>query len=79
MTASGGSFRLLGAALNGTTGGAYAGQLEIAADGGRFDAIDVVSLEDYVAGVVPGEVIPSWPLDAQSTSMPRSSRALVRA
>jgi len=63
-TWSGCALRLLRQACNGTSGGSDAGQLEIAADGSRFDAIDVVSLEDYVAGVVPAESIASWPIEA---------------
>jgi stage II sporulation protein D len=60
----GGSFTLGGTALNGLSGGRYRGQLELAADGGALDAIDVVSLENYVAGVVSAEMISIWPAEA---------------
>lgn len=64
VTGAGGAFQLAGTALNGVPDGRYSGSLEIAASGSNLDAIDVVALEDYVAGVVPGEMEASWPLEA---------------
>ena len=43
--------------------GLYRGAIEIQAGGG-LDAINVVSLDDYVRGVVAGEMPSSWPLEA---------------
>ena len=57
------SLRLLGPALNGVTDGRYRGAIEIQANG-PLDAINVVSLDDYVRGVVAGEMPASWPLEA---------------
>ena len=57
------ALRLLGPALNGVTDGLYRGAIEIQAGGG-LDAINVVSLDDYVRGVVAGEMPSSWPLEA---------------
>ena len=67
-----GPVTLRGPALNGVTGGAYRGALEVrpAAHGG-LNAIDAVGLEDYVRGVVAGEMEPASPaaaLDAQAVA-----------
>jgi SpoIID/LytB domain protein len=59
----GGILRLLGPALNGVSDGRYRGAIEILAGGG-LDAINVLSLDDYVRGVVAGEMPGSWPLEA---------------
>jgi stage II sporulation protein D len=59
----GGVLRLLGPALNGVRDGRYRGAVEILANGG-LDAINVLSLDDYVRGVVAGEMPGSWPLEA---------------
>jgi stage II sporulation protein D len=59
----GGTVRLLGPALNGVTDGRYRGAVRILAGGG-LDALNVLSLDDYVRGVVAGEMPSSWPLEA---------------
>ncbi|HEX8074747.1 MAG TPA: SpoIID/LytB domain-containing protein [Thermoleophilaceae bacterium] len=59
------SLRLGGTALNGVADGAYRGALELRPSGGSgLMAINAVSSDDYVKGVVPGEVPPSWPAEA---------------
>ncbi|MBN1528757.1 MAG: SpoIID/LytB domain-containing protein [Thermoleophilaceae bacterium] len=63
LTRPGGILRLLGPALNGVSDGRYRGAIEILAGGG-LDAINVLSLDDYVRGVVAGEMPASWPLEA---------------
>ena len=62
--ASGAAVTLGGAAQNGTSGGAYRGGIEIGIGAGGLTAINVVSLEDYVAGVISAEVPASWPAEA---------------
>jgi stage II sporulation protein D len=60
-----------GRASNGVTNGRYRGDLELRAGALGMSAIDVVSLEDYVRGVVAGEMPASWPaaaLQAQATA-----------
>jgi stage II sporulation protein D len=54
-----------GSADNGVTGGSYRGTIELrpGASGG-VTAINVVGLEAYVRGVIPGEVSSSWPAEA---------------
>jgi len=42
----------------------YRGQLEIAVDGRKLSAVDVVGLEQYLAGVVSQEMPSSWPQEA---------------
>jgi stage II sporulation protein D len=46
--------------------GAYRGSLEIRASSvpGRLNAINAVGLDDYVRGVIAGEVPTSWPMEA---------------
>ena len=56
---------LLGGAANGVTDGRYRGAFEFRP--GRFsgvNAIDAVGLDDYVAGVIPGEMPTSWAMEA---------------
>jgi len=53
-----------GRALNGRTGGAYRGVLELRPGAGGINAINAVSLDEYVQGVVPVESPPAWPLEA---------------
>ncbi len=55
---------LRGAAANGVTDGRYRGDLELRPGTLGMNAINVVSLEDYVRGVVAGEVPASWPPEA---------------
>ena len=42
----------------------YRGQLEIAVSAKKLSAINVVGLEDYLAGVVPREMPAAWPAEA---------------
>jgi stage II sporulation protein D len=59
------SFRLGGTAINGVTDGAYRGAVELrASSAGGLAAINQLSVDNYVKGVVPGEVPASWPADA---------------
>jgi stage II sporulation protein D len=60
-----GPLTLIGRAGNGRTNGAYRGALEFR--GGTFggvNAINAVSIDEYVQGVVPLESPASWPLEA---------------
>jgi stage II sporulation protein D len=56
--------KLLGTAANGVPDGTYRGWLELRPAGSRVMAINAVGLEQYVAGVVANEAIPSWPAEA---------------
>jgi stage II sporulation protein D len=59
------SLRIGGTALNGVTDGAYRGALELVpSGGGGLTAINDLSLDGYVRGVVPGEVPATWPGEA---------------
>jgi stage II sporulation protein D len=58
------ALRLLGPALNGVTSGLYRGEIELRFDGGGLTAINVLALDEYVRGVVAGEMPSSWPLEA---------------
>jgi stage II sporulation protein D len=55
---------LRGRAANAVTNGRYRGDLELRPGALGMSAINVVSLEDYVRGVVAGEVPGSWPAEA---------------
>ena len=57
--------RLLGPALNGVTSGRYRGAIEIRAERRRRRPRSTCStLDNYVRGVVAGEMPSSWPLEA---------------
>ena len=58
------ALRLLGPALNGISSGLYRGAIEISLDGGGLTAINVLGLDPYVQGVVPGEMPSSWEPEA---------------
>jgi stage II sporulation protein D len=65
VTGRGGQVVLKGRAANGRVSGAYRGALEFRP--GIFsgiDAVNAVSLDRYVMGVVPDESPPSWPIEA---------------
>src|SRR5215217_4642590 len=65
VTGRGGPVVLRGRAANGRYSGAYRGVLDFRP--GAFsgvDAVNNVSLDQYVQGVVPDESPPSWPLEA---------------
>jgi stage II sporulation protein D len=58
-------FVLRGRAANGVVGGSYRGNLQISAPAiGGLSAINALDLEDYLRGVVPGEVPSNWPHEA---------------
>jgi len=62
---AGGAIRLGGRAQNGISGGSYRGAMEFRS--GTFsglNAINAVTLEDYVRGVVSKESPSSWPIEA---------------
>ena len=55
------TFRLGGTAINGVTNGTYHGRLQIRpSGGGGLMAVNALSLDKYVQGVVPGEMPASW-------------------
>jgi stage II sporulation protein D len=56
--------KLLGTAANGVPNGTYRGWLELRPAGSGVMAVNAVGLEQYVAGVVANEAIPSWPAEA---------------
>ncbi len=62
---SGGAVTLEGPASNGISGGSYRGAIEFRPTGVfGLSAINAVSLESYVAGVISAEVPASWPGEA---------------
>jgi SpoIID/LytB domain protein len=56
--------RLMGPAINGVSSGLYRGAIDMLPDGGGVTAVNAIQLEDYVRGVVPGEMPSSWSTDA---------------
>jgi stage II sporulation protein D len=72
ISSGNGILKLGGRAMNGRTSGHYRGELEFRPSPFTGMAVvDVVSLDDYVKGVVPGEVPSSWPpaaLEAQAVA-----------
>ena len=54
---------LRGQAANGVTDGRYRGDLELRSGSLGVSAINAVGLENYVRGVVAGEVPASWPVE----------------
>jgi stage II sporulation protein D len=64
VTSSSGVVQLLGTAINGLKDGRYRGSLELQPGTfGGMVAVNAVSLDDYVQGVVPEEVPGSWPAE----------------
>ena len=56
---------MLGSSANGVTDGRYRGNLEIRATSlGGVSAINAIGIEDYVRGVVAGEMPSGWPQEA---------------
>jgi stage II sporulation protein D len=53
-----------GTSLNGVTGGAYRGSIELRASGGRVTAVNLAGLDAYLRGVVPGEMPYTWAAEA---------------
>jgi stage II sporulation protein D len=72
ITSSRGYVRLGGTAMNGLTSGNYRGALELRpGTSGGVTAVNALSLDQYVMGVVPGEMPSSWhpeALKAQSVA-----------
>jgi stage II sporulation protein D len=70
VSSSSGSFVLGGRALNGLSGGRYRGVLEVRAGTfGGLMAVNALPLDDYIQGVIVGEMPASWPqpaLEAQA-------------
>ncbi|MEA2479046.1 MAG: hypothetical protein QOJ07_968 [Thermoleophilaceae bacterium] len=65
VSAAGGLVRVGGAALNGMTDGTYRGGIELRpSQGGGTTVVNTVGLDDYVMGVVPGEMPSSWDPEA---------------
>jgi stage II sporulation protein D len=65
ISSGNGIVKLGGRAMNGRTGGHYRGSLEFRPSPfGGLAVVNVLSLDDYVKGVVPGEVPSSWPAEA---------------
>jgi stage II sporulation protein D len=61
----GGSVRLLGRAINGISNGLYHGSLDLVAGAsGGVTVINRIQLDQYVLGVVAGEMPSSWALEA---------------
>jgi len=61
----GSKITLKGSADNGVNSGVYRGKLQIRNTGSmRLNAINVVSLENYLKGVIPGEMPASWHQEA---------------
>jgi stage II sporulation protein D len=65
VSSSSGSFVLGGRAMNGLSGGRYRGKLEVRAGTfGGLMAVNALSLDDYIKGVIVGEMPTSWPQQA---------------
>jgi stage II sporulation protein D len=60
LSVSAPSVRVGGRALNGITNGAYRGGLLLQPTGGALQVINVLGLDDYVRGVISGEMPSSW-------------------
>jgi stage II sporulation protein D len=77
-TSSSGLLRLNGRAMNGVSGGHYRDTLEFRPSPlSGLAVVNVASLDDYVKGVVPGEMPPSWAAAAlQSQAVAARSYAL---
>jgi stage II sporulation protein D len=65
VSSSSGSFALGGRAINGLSDGRYRGKLEVRAGTfGGLTAVNALSLDDYIQGVIVGEMPTSWPQQA---------------
>ncbi len=65
VTGASGGFRLFGQSANAARDGTYRGNLEIRASAlGGVSAINALGIEDYVRGVVAGEMPSGWPQEA---------------
>lgn len=64
VSAGGRPMRLLGAAIQGVTSGRYRGAFDLyPGSSGGVTAVNALPIDDYVQGVVPGEVPASWAAD----------------
>jgi stage II sporulation protein D len=79
VSSSSGSVILQGRAINGLTNGRYRGALEVRPGlFGGLTAVNALTLDDYIKGVVVGEVPTSWPLAAlEAQSVVARSYSLV--
>lgn len=59
-----GALRLGGRALNGVSSGRYRGALVLSPRGSGLAAVNVLGIDDYVRGVVGGEMPSSWAAEA---------------
>jgi stage II sporulation protein D len=65
VSSSSGSFVLGGRAISGLSGGRYRGTLEVRPGTfGGLMAVNALSLDDYIQGVIVGEMPTSWPQQA---------------
>jgi stage II sporulation protein D len=65
VSSSSGSVVLGGRAMNGLSGGSYRGTLEVRPGTfGGLMAVNALPLDDYIQGVIVGEMPTSWPLPA---------------
>jgi stage II sporulation protein D len=65
VTGANGGFRLFGRSANAAKDGTYRGNLEVRASAlGGVSAINALNIEDYVRGVVAGEMPSGWPQEA---------------
>jgi stage II sporulation protein D len=73
------SFRLGGTAINGIKDGTYHGNIEVRPSvGGGLTAVNALSLDEYVQGVVPGEMPSGWHPEAlKAQAVAARSYALV--
>jgi stage II sporulation protein D len=77
LVTGGSSTVLHGAAENGLSGGAYRGRMVLSRDGSAVLAVNHVSLEHYLYGVVPAEMPAGWPAEAlQAQAVAARSYAL---
>src|SRR3954462_15420011 len=79
VSSSSGSVALGGRAMNGLSDGRYRGVLEVRAGPfGGLMAVNALPLDDYVQGVIVGEMPASWPLPAlEAQAVSARSYALV--
>jgi stage II sporulation protein D len=79
ISSSSGSVILQGKAINGLTNGRYRGTLEVRPGlFGGLTTVNALPLDDYIKGVVVGEVPTSWPLAAlEAQSVVARSYSLV--
>ncbi len=66
VTGTGRGLQLVGCApINGIADGHYRGTLEIRrSEGGGLTVVNELPIDEYLQGVIPGEVPPTWPTEA---------------